>query len=184
MAFKLRSPAFGPGGAIPRKYTGDGADVSPPLRWTGPPEGTKSFALTVDDRDGPTGTWVHWVLYAMAATVRELPEGVPREDTVASVGSQGLNDFGEIGYRGPCPPPRTGPSVPLQAVRPGHRPRHATAPAQSGPPKGLGGAHPRAGGSHRALPASVTEWRWSTGALERRFLNSVQTAGGTCGFGQ
>lgn len=108
MAFKLRSPAFGPGGAIPRKYTGDGADVSPPLRWTGPPEGTKSFALTVDDRDGPTGTWGHWVLYAMAATVRELPEGVPREDTVASVGSQGLNDFGEIGYRGPCPPPGPG----------------------------------------------------------------------------
>jgi hypothetical protein len=105
MAFKLRSPAFGPGGEIPFKYAGDGADLSPPLRWTGPPEGTKSFALTVDDRDGPTGTWVHWVLYAMAATVRELPEGVPREDIVASVGSQGLNDFGEIGYRGPCPPP-------------------------------------------------------------------------------
>jgi hypothetical protein len=65
----------------------------------------KSFALTVDDRDDPTGTWVHWVLYAMAATVRELPEGVPREDTVASVGSQGLNDFGEVGYSGPRPPP-------------------------------------------------------------------------------
>jgi hypothetical protein len=59
----------------------------------------------VDDRDDPTGTWVHWVLYAMAATVRELPEGVPREDTVAGLGSQGLNDFGEVGYRGPRPPP-------------------------------------------------------------------------------
>jgi Raf kinase inhibitor-like YbhB/YbcL family protein len=105
MAFKLRSPAFGPGGAIPLKYTGDGADVSPPLRWTDPPEGTKSFALTVDDRDDPTGIWVHWLLYGMAATARELPEDVPREDTVAGVGSQGLNDFGEVGYRGPRPPP-------------------------------------------------------------------------------
>jgi phosphatidylethanolamine-binding protein (PEBP) family uncharacterized protein len=53
MAFKLRSPAFGPGGEIPLKYTGDGTDVSPPLRWTDPPEGTKSFALTVDDREDP-----------------------------------------------------------------------------------------------------------------------------------
>lgn len=59
MAFKLRSPAFGPGGEIPFKYTGDGADLSPPLRWTDPPEGTKSFALTVDDCDDPTGVWVH-----------------------------------------------------------------------------------------------------------------------------
>jgi len=106
MAFKLRSPAFGPGGEIPSKYTGDGADVSPPLRWTDPPEGTKSFALTVDDRDHPTGIWAHWLLYGIPATARDLLEGVPREDTVAGVGSQGLNDFGEVGYRGPCPPPR------------------------------------------------------------------------------
>jgi phosphatidylethanolamine-binding protein (PEBP) family uncharacterized protein len=56
MAFKLRSPAFGPGGEIPLKYTGDGTDVSPPLRWTDPPEGTKSFALTVDDREDPPPT--------------------------------------------------------------------------------------------------------------------------------
>lgn len=77
----------------------------PPLRWTGPPEGTKSFALTVDDRDDPTGICVRWVLYAMAATVRELPEGVPREDAVVGVGNQGLNDFGKVGYRGPRPPP-------------------------------------------------------------------------------
>ena len=65
MAFKLRSPAFGPGGEIPLKYTGDGADISPPLRWTGPPEGTKSFALTVDDREDPpesgsSGSSMEW----------------------------------------------------------------------------------------------------------------------------
>ncbi len=105
MAFKLRSPAFGPGGEIPRKYTGDGTDLSPPLRWTDPPDGTKSFALTVDDReDPPDRIWVHWVLYGMAATLRHLPEGIPRQDTVAGVGTQGMNDFGEVGYGGPHPP--------------------------------------------------------------------------------
>jgi hypothetical protein len=101
MAFKLRSPAFGPGGEIPSKYTGDGADLSPPLRWTDPPEGTKSFALTVDDRDDPTGIWVLWVLYGIAANIRDLPEGVQRQDTVPGVGTQGVNDFGEVGYNGP-----------------------------------------------------------------------------------
>ncbi len=104
MAFKLRSLAFGPGGEIPLRYTGDGADVSPPLRWTDPPEGTKSFALTVDDREHPTGIWGHWVLYGIAPTVRELPEGVPRQGTVSGVGTQGVNDFGEVGYSGPRQP--------------------------------------------------------------------------------
>ena len=104
MAFKLRSPAFGPGGEIPLKYTGDGADVSPPLRWTDPPDGTKSFALTVDDREDLTGIWVLWVLYGIAATVRALPEDVPRRDTVSGVGTQGVNDFGGVGYSGPRPP--------------------------------------------------------------------------------
>ena len=75
-----------------------------PLRWTDPPEGTNSFALTVDDREDPTGIWVLWVLYGIAATVRALPEAVPRQDTVAGAGSQGLNDFGEVGYSGPRPP--------------------------------------------------------------------------------
>jgi Raf kinase inhibitor-like YbhB/YbcL family protein len=103
MAFKLRSPAFGPGGEIPLRYTAAGADASPPLRWSNPPEGTKSFALIMDDHE--ERIWVHWVLYGIAATVRELPEGVPRQDAVPGVGSQGLNDFGEVGYSGPCPPP-------------------------------------------------------------------------------
>ncbi len=105
MAFKLRSPAFGPGGEIPLKHTGDGADISPPLRWTDPPEGTKSFALTVDDRhDPPSGIWVHWVLYGISGAIRELPEGVSRRDTVSGVGTQGVNDFGGVGYSGPRPP--------------------------------------------------------------------------------
>ncbi|MBI2155045.1 MAG: YbhB/YbcL family Raf kinase inhibitor-like protein [Candidatus Rokubacteria bacterium] len=104
MAFELRSPAFSSGEDIPVKYTCDGADVSPPLRWSDPPEKTKGFALIADDPDAPVGTWVHWVLYGLAATVRELPEGVAARDTVLGVGTQGVNDFRKVGYGGPCPP--------------------------------------------------------------------------------
>jgi Raf kinase inhibitor-like YbhB/YbcL family protein len=117
MAFKLRSPAFGPGGEIPLEYTGAGADISPPLRWTGPPEGTKSFALTVDDRDDRSGIWVHWALYGISGTIRELPEGVPRQDTVSGVGTQGLTDFGGVGDSGPRPPISTS-SGPTPWTRP------------------------------------------------------------------
>jgi Raf kinase inhibitor-like YbhB/YbcL family protein len=104
MAFELQSPAFRPGGDIPAKYTCDGADVSPPLSWSDPPGGTKGFALIVDDPDAPAGTWVHWVLYAMPATLREIPEGVPARDAVPGTGTQGVNDFRRTGYGGPCPP--------------------------------------------------------------------------------
>src|SRR5437660_767260 len=68
MAFALTSPAFTDGSAVPAKYTCDGADVSPPLVWSGAPAGTVSFALLVDDPDAPAGTWVHWVLYNLPAT--------------------------------------------------------------------------------------------------------------------
>jgi Raf kinase inhibitor-like YbhB/YbcL family protein len=104
MAFKLRSSAFGPGGEIPLRYTCDGSDVSPPLRWTDPPESTKGFALIVADPDDVMGASVHWVLYGVPVPVRALPEGVPRQGTVAGVGTQGLNDFGGVGYDAPCPP--------------------------------------------------------------------------------
>jgi Raf kinase inhibitor-like YbhB/YbcL family protein len=104
MAFELQSSAFSSGGAIPVKHTCDGPDLSPALRWTDPPPKTTSFALIVDDPDAPVGTWVHWVLYGIAAAVRELPEGVPARETVTSIGVQGTNDFRKIGYGGPCPP--------------------------------------------------------------------------------
>lgn len=86
------------------QYTCDGADRSPPLRWSDPPDQTKSFALIADDPDAPGGTWVHWVLYAVPADLRELAEGLPARETVLGVGSQGLNDFRKVGYGGPCPP--------------------------------------------------------------------------------
>jgi Raf kinase inhibitor-like YbhB/YbcL family protein len=104
MALDLQSLAFSPGGEIPVKYTCDGPDISPPLRWTDPPAGTKGFALVSDDPDAPGGTWVHWVLYEIPPTVRELPEAVPARDTVAGIGRQGANDFKRVGYAGPCPP--------------------------------------------------------------------------------
>lgn len=103
-AFELQSAAFSPGGDIPVKHTCDGADVSPPLRWTDPPAGSRGFALVSDDPDAPRGTWVHWVLYRIPLAVRELPEAVPAWDTVSGIGRQGMNDFRKVGYGGPCPP--------------------------------------------------------------------------------
>ncbi len=104
VAFDLRSSGFSPGGAIPAKYTCDAADISPPLSWADPPAVTKGFVLIADDPDAPAGTWIHWVLYGLVATARELREGVPARERVKGVGLQGLNDFRTVGYRGPCPP--------------------------------------------------------------------------------
>jgi Raf kinase inhibitor-like YbhB/YbcL family protein len=105
MSLQLSSTAFPPGGDIPSKYTCSGADVSPALSWNDPPTGTQSFALIADDPDAPAGTWVHWVAYDLPASARQLPEGVPKTDTIPGGGVQGQNDFRKTGYGGPCPPP-------------------------------------------------------------------------------
>ncbi len=105
MALKLTSTAFTPGGSIPKKFTCDGPDVSPALAWTDAPAGTQSLSLIMDDPDAPAGTWVHWVLYDLPANTRELPEGVPKDNQLSNGARQGRNDFGRIGYGGPCPPP-------------------------------------------------------------------------------
>lgn len=102
--FQLKTSAFSNGGVIPPKFTCDGADVSPALSWNDPPAGTKAFALIMDDPDAPAGTWVHWVLYDLPASVRELPEGVPKAKDLEIGARQGSNDFRRIGYGGPCPP--------------------------------------------------------------------------------
>ena len=104
MALKLTSTAFPSGGDIPAKYTCDGADVSPALSWSNPPQGTKTFALIADDPDAPSGIFTHWILYAIPSGTAQLPEGVPKTEQ-ASVGRQGRNSFGRNGYAGPCPPP-------------------------------------------------------------------------------
>lgn len=105
MAWELKSRAFRPGGEIPTRHTCDGPDLSPPLEWSTPPSGTRELVLIVDDPDAPRGTWVHWVLYGIPPERRELPEGIARQEVVPGVGTQGLNDFRQVGYGGPCPPP-------------------------------------------------------------------------------
>ena len=105
MAFEIKSAAFAQGADIPKKFTCDGSDVSPALSWNEPPKGTQSFALIMDDPDAPVGTWVHWVLYDLPATARELPEGVPKDADLKSGARQGKNSWPRISYNGPCPPP-------------------------------------------------------------------------------
>ena len=100
MKFALSSSAFIQSQAIPVKYTCDDQDVSPPLQWSEPPQGTQSFALICDDPDAPVGTWVHWVLFNIPAETRELPEqALPPGGSV-----DGKNSWGRTGYGGPCPP--------------------------------------------------------------------------------
>jgi Raf kinase inhibitor-like YbhB/YbcL family protein len=104
MAFEIVTKAFRNGGSIPKKYTCDGPDVSPPLSWNDPPDGTERLALIVDDPDAPAGTWVHWVVYDLPPGTRDLPEGVPKDRELRNGACQGPNDFGKVGYNGPCPP--------------------------------------------------------------------------------
>jgi Raf kinase inhibitor-like YbhB/YbcL family protein len=107
MELKVTSSAFKEGEMIPKKHGFDDRNASPPLAWTAPPENAKSFALICDDPDAPVGTWVHWVLFNLPATTRELPENVAPEKTLGYGEKQGKNDWGKIGYGGPAPPSGT-----------------------------------------------------------------------------
>lgn len=105
---KLTSSSFQNQQDIPKKLTCDGDDISPELTWSGAPEGTKSFALIVDDPDAPDPsnpkmTWVHWVLYNIPSTTNSLPEGISKENLPRGT-QDGLNDWKRTGYGGPCPP--------------------------------------------------------------------------------
>jgi Raf kinase inhibitor-like YbhB/YbcL family protein len=103
----VKSPAFSEGGVIPARFTCEGDDVSPPLAWTDAPAETKSFALVVEDPDAPDPkspnrkTFTHWIVYDIASGTRGLPEGAK---TAPPGARNGENDFGSLGYRGPCPP--------------------------------------------------------------------------------
>ncbi len=101
---KVESSAFEYGGIIPSKYTCDGEDISPPIRWSRGPDRTVCYAIIADDPDAPMGTWVHWVVYNIPSSVTELPEGVPPREVLSDGTLQGRNDFRRIGYGGPCPP--------------------------------------------------------------------------------
>jgi len=108
MTLKITSPAFSHNEEIPSKYTCDGEDISPALEWSGPPEGTKSIALIVDDPDAPDPdapkmTWVHWVLYNIPPSATGLPQAAKSQDLPEGT-KEGLNDWQRTGYGGPCPP--------------------------------------------------------------------------------
>jgi Raf kinase inhibitor-like YbhB/YbcL family protein len=115
MTIRVTSTAFNAGQPIPKKYTGEGADVSPPLAWSNLPEKTKELALICDDPDAPTSEpWVHWVIYNIPASLKGLPEGIARDLRLKSPAAmlQGQNSWPKgkenIGYRGPMPPPGHG----------------------------------------------------------------------------
>jgi Raf kinase inhibitor-like YbhB/YbcL family protein len=108
MSLSLSSPAFLDGGEIPRRYTCDGGDASPPLDWSGVPPGTASLALIVDDPDAPDPrapktTWVHWVLFDIPPGAESLPEAV-NPSRLPPGTREGLNDWKRTGWGGPCPP--------------------------------------------------------------------------------
>jgi Raf kinase inhibitor-like YbhB/YbcL family protein len=107
VSLTVSSPAFAEGLPIPRRQSGDGEDLSPPLIWSAPPPGTRELALIVDDPDAPSPEpWVHWVLYNIAAGTRELAEGVHQTERppFPAGATQGVNSWGTVGYRGPAPP--------------------------------------------------------------------------------
>jgi Raf kinase inhibitor-like YbhB/YbcL family protein len=100
MAFHLSSNAFADGGWIPELHSCQGADLSPSLEWTDPSAEARSLALVMEDPDAPGGVWCHWLLYDIPTKVRALAQGYK----TGSLGVSGINDFGKLGYGGPCPP--------------------------------------------------------------------------------
>jgi Raf kinase inhibitor-like YbhB/YbcL family protein len=104
LTLSLSSAAFRDGDTIPDKYTCQGEDISPPLSWSEVPAGTQSLALIVDDLDSSGGRFTHWVLFNIPADIQELPEALAFRSAMLGT-MDGKNDFGNIGYGGPCPPP-------------------------------------------------------------------------------
>ena len=105
---KVSSAAFKEGEPIPPQHTCDGVNISPSLEWT-PTPGAKTLALVCDDPDAPAGTFTHWLVYNLPGATMGLIENMPAQaqEKVGGVGMQGTNDFGKVGYGGPCPPKGT-----------------------------------------------------------------------------
>ncbi len=103
-SIKVVSSAFGEGERIPSEFTCDASNVSPPISWEGVPKNAKSLVLVVYDPDAPGGTFIHWVLYDIKPDITSIPRAIPRKPVVPGLGLQAVNDFGYVGYGGPCPP--------------------------------------------------------------------------------
>ena len=104
MTLAITSTAFAQGQPIPVDHSCDGKGQSPPLAWSGAPEGTRSFALIMDDPDAPMGTFVHWVIYGIPASSTGLPAAMSKDAQLADGSMQGPNTMGRAGYTPPCPP--------------------------------------------------------------------------------
>lgn len=104
MTLAITSAAFAQDQPIPSEYSCDGKGQSPPLTWSGAPEGTRSFALIMDDPDAPLGTFVHWVIYDIPASSTGLPQGTAHDSKLQDGSLQGPNTTGRAGYTPPCPP--------------------------------------------------------------------------------
>ena len=109
MNMEVKSTAFQDGAMIPKVYTCDGQDISPPLSWSGVPAEAKSIALIMDDPDAPRGTWVHWVVFNIPPGTNNLADNIPRTPSLTNGAVHGANSWGgrKIGYGGPCPPSGT-----------------------------------------------------------------------------
>jgi Raf kinase inhibitor-like YbhB/YbcL family protein len=105
MSLSLISDTFQKGDNIPIKYTCKGEDISPPLAWRNPPNGTYSYALIIDDPDALNDILIHWLIYNIPTDLSGLTEGIPTEQKLQNGMCQGKNSFGGTGYKGPCPPP-------------------------------------------------------------------------------
>lgn len=104
---ELKSPAFKEAGEIPKRHSCEGEDVSPALTWAGVPAAAQSLVVMCEDPDAPFKTFTHWLVYDLSPALHGLDENVPKEGDVLGGGRQGKNDFGRVGFGGPCPP--TGP---------------------------------------------------------------------------
>ncbi len=105
MPIPLSSSAFSEGAVIPKRYAGDGENLSPELTWPKSVMAVQSYALIVEDPDAPSGTFIHWVIFNIPPGAGRLPEGVAVKPEVPGIGRQGVNDARTNGYYGPCPPP-------------------------------------------------------------------------------
>ena len=107
---KITSSAFAPDAAIPARYSCSSTNVqSPPLAWSGVPAEAKTLVLIVRDPDAPNGNFIHWVVYNLPAGAKGLGPSTPTSGELAEGALQGINGTGEAGYKGPCPPPGSGP---------------------------------------------------------------------------